>query len=166
MKSVLANGTISGRPWPSPVPTLNGVELALIYRLLHPQARRPRRSVVMQSITTKIASRLASQAMATRPGAGCWSACATEEPDLAGPRPAGTQVDGHHGQGPDEHGGQQHHQLGDPGPVRRGSGRERPRGGNTGTGHRNHLSVHRCWAGRIGRVRTLRRKVALGGAVR
>src|SRR5664280_318568 len=72
MKSVLANGTISGRPWPSPVPTLNGVELALIYRLLHPQARRPRRSVVMQSITTKIASRLASQAMATgpRPRAG------------------------------------------------------------------------------------------------
>src|SRR5664280_1105842 len=61
-----------GPPLPSPVPTLNGVELALIYRLLHPQARRPRRSVVMQSITTKIASRLASQAMATgpRPRAG------------------------------------------------------------------------------------------------
>jgi len=91
---------------------------------------------------------------------------ATEEPDVAGPRPAGTQVDGHHGQGPEEHGEQQHPQLGAAGPVRRGSGRERPRGGNTGTGHRNHLSGHRCGAGRIGRVRTLRRKVALGGAVR
>src|SRR5674536_283677 len=49
---------------------------------------------------------------------------ATEEPDVAGPRPAGTQVDGHHGQGPEEHGEQQHPQLGAAGPVRRGSGRE------------------------------------------